>query len=298
VAVNKIETPANAGGGLLDVQKNQLKAGANDLYTQDGQYVCVHLPGNSDGNQNEKRLYVVVHGYGARKDTLRGRQNVRRLATAWGERVDPYPWVVIAPHFDERRFNKDYQRLNRSGLRADARLNHLTDAITQILAFEKQKERILLLGFSGGGQFVHRYLAFHGHRVVRAVVGAPGWFMWPNPCLPYPLGFVKPNEKRIFHERLRILCQQKMLLLVGEKDTRQGAFRRRYKDIDLCALQGENRRERAINWFESLKTASINENIEFNGKIQILKNTSHRVNQRFTDAAISFLSGSQEPIGE
>lgn len=278
---------------LSNSQQHELISGTNDLYTQDGQFVCVHLPAMTNVSIKKSHLLIVVHGYGARKNNSRGRQVVRRVATYWGQQVAAQNWVVMAPHFDEKRFNNDYQRLNRSGLRADLRLNRLIE-ITGELIPHLDANKSLLLGFSGGGQFVHRYLAFHGHLILRAVIGAPGWFMWPNPWLPYPLGMGEPDAPNKARERLRRLCRQKMLLLVGDKDIDQGAYRKTYYQMDLCTLQGEGRRERAANWFTTLKQAAIDENIKFRSHMRILKNTSHRVNQVFAKTAVAFLAGSDD----
>ena len=85
----------------------------------------------------------------------------------------------MASHFDEKRLYKNYQRLNLTGLRSDVRLNQLIQSLCQLLTHIETEKR-MLLGFSGGGQFVHRYLAFHEGMISRAVIGEPGWFMWPD----------------------------------------------------------------------------------------------------------------------
>ena len=40
---------------------------------------------------------------------------------------------------------------------------------------------------------MYRYVAFHPERIERAVAGAPGWYMWPDPNLPYPIGALTNN---------------------------------------------------------------------------------------------------------
>ena len=52
-----------------------------------------------------------------------------------------------------------------------------------------QAARYDMIGHSAGGQFIHRFLLFHDSPYVdRAVVGAPGWFTFPDPSQPYPYG--------------------------------------------------------------------------------------------------------------
>jgi hypothetical protein len=85
-----------------------------------------------------------------------------------------------------------------------------------------------------------------------------------------------------------------MLLLVGDKDSNQGAFRKRFHQVDLCRRQGFGRRERAMNWFGALRQAVMEENLALHSRMRILKNTYHRVNQLFADTAMTFLGGSDD----
>ncbi len=269
--------------------------GANDLYTWDGQYVCIHLPNAMHTHDGTVRLLVVVHGYSASKNSAKGRQAVRRFASFWAERFAGQNWAVLAPHFDEKRFQKDYQRLNRFGLRADVRLNQLVDAVALMIPGLKT-ENGFLLGFSGGGQFVHRYAAFHGNRFLRMVVGAPGWFVWPDPWMLYPLGLGEPYAPTKGRERLQRLCRQNMLVLVGENDHAQGAFRENFYMVDLCQLQGRGRRERAANWFLALKQMADKEHIRFRSELRVLQRTAHRINERFARIAVAYLAGEDELV--
>lgn len=279
-----------AASPLLNLSKGYLSAGANDVYTRDGQYICLHLPPVTVRHQTRTRLLVVVHGYGAKSDNGAGRRSVRQLASFWGRRVTALNWMVMAPHFDETRFQNSYQRLGDGGIRADRRLNRLVDEAGMLLP-TGEAEKPFLLGFSGGGQFAHRYAAFGGDRFARIVVGAPGWFLWPDPCLPYPLGMGDPDRPDKGAQRLDALCRSDMLVLVGENDRTQGAFRKRYNGVDLCALQGAGRRDRAANWFSALRQISKKEKIPLTGRLLILKHTAHRVTDQFVNTAVAYLMG-------
>jgi pimeloyl-ACP methyl ester carboxylesterase len=193
-------------------------------------------------------------------------------------------------HFDEKRFNDDYQRLNLSGMRADLRLNRLIEETGRLLP-GIPTQRFLLFGFSGGGQFVHRYVAFNSERVERAVCGAPGWYMWPDSTLPYPLG-VSPNGFRgNMMPQVRKLCEANLLLLVGERDSTQGVFRRRHEKYDLTTLQGETRKRRAENWLADMRQFAERARCRFRIAFEVVPGTAHRVNQRFLEYAGHFLSG-------
>jgi pimeloyl-ACP methyl ester carboxylesterase len=279
----------NTGLDILNSQQSRWHSGVNDLFTRDRQFICLYLPETTNTSITRTSLLFVVHGYGARKNNAKGRQAVRQFASYWGQQVADKNWIVMAPHFDEKRFNKNYQRLNLNGLRSDERLNQLIRSLCQLLSPMKIEKR-LLLGFSAGGQFVHRYLAFNDNMISGAVAGAPGWFMWPDLSYDYPLGFGQSNAPEIGRERLRRLCRQNLLLLVGDKDAKQGAFRKSYRHTDLCELQGNGRLERATNWFQALKKIAEDEKIEMRVRFQILKDTYHRINQKFIIAALNFLS--------
>jgi hypothetical protein len=122
-----LHVPGGAKLSLLVPPPHPVTVGANDIYALDGQYVCIHLPEAMRTHDGPMRLLVVVHGYSASQNSAKGRQAVRRFASFWGQRVTEYKWAVMAPHFDEKRFQKDYQRLNRFGLRTDVSLNQLVD---------------------------------------------------------------------------------------------------------------------------------------------------------------------------
>ena len=95
--------------------------------------MCLYLPETINISMTRTSLLIVVHGYGARKNNAKGRQAVRGFASYWGLQVADKNWIVMAPHFDEKRFNKNYQRLNLNGLRSDKRLNQLIWSLCQLV---------------------------------------------------------------------------------------------------------------------------------------------------------------------
>lgn len=112
-------------------------------------------------------LCVVVHG------SLRNAAGFRDgfAAFADAERV-----VLLAPLFpaevDGRSDDHNYKFLAYRDIRFD-RL--LLSMIAQAAAlYRLQSERVLLFGFSGGGQFVHRFFYLHPDRLLAVSIGAPG----------------------------------------------------------------------------------------------------------------------------
>jgi len=262
--------------------------GLNTLSFQDGQLFYLYVPRKAIAEPTAARILVSVHGYTGSRANARGRAKVRTYAEYWADLADKKGWVVLAPHFDERRFNRDYQRLNPSGPRADLRLNALIDEVGRVLPGVPAVP-FFLFGFSGGGQFVHRYLTFSPERVDRAVCGAPGWYLWRDPTLPYPVGTAQKTLPCGLRPRWRQLCRARVLLIVGQRDTVQRAFRRRYHGYDLMSLQGRGRKERGANWFASLQQMAREEGWPFRMTLKVLSRGGHVVTQSFLECAANHL---------
>jgi pimeloyl-ACP methyl ester carboxylesterase len=265
-----------------------IMAGLNTFTFHDGQLFYLYVPRRVMVEPRGARILVSIHGYTGSRANARGRAKVRKYVEYWIDLADKKGWVVLAPHFDERRFNKDYQRLNPSGVRADLRLNELVDEVGRRLP-GIFTDRFYLFGFSGGGQFVHRYLTFSPERVCRAVCGAPGWYLWRDPSLPYPVGTAPKTLPHGLRPRWRELCRTKVLLIVGQRDIAQRAFRRRYRKCDLMGLQGKGRRERAVNWFASLRQMANEKGWPFTMAFKVLPRAGHVVNPSFLACAGSYL---------
>lgn|GEM_PF-4251149 len=268
----------------------RLTPGLHELSAHDGQRYYVYMSPRASGRPEEARLLVSVHGYSGRKNDTKGRARARRYAECWARFADEEGLVVLAPHFDERRFNNDYQRLNLGGLRADIRLQELVREVRSRLP-GMAVERFLLFGFSGGGQFVHRFVAFHPETVSRAVVGAPGWYMWPK-RLPYPLGVRLEGVPDRGGRLLAALCAANVLVVVGKKDGPQGAFRTRFHEHDLVKMQGKGRKERALNWVAAMYGWAEENGCVFNISCMIVTKVAHSLNNKILELAGSHLCGS------
>jgi pimeloyl-ACP methyl ester carboxylesterase len=208
----------------------------------------------------------------------------------WSDWADKNGWIVLAPQFDDGRFNNDFQRLNLNGLRADERLQELVKAVGDLLPGLYTKE-ILMFGFSAGGQFVHRYVAFNPKRVDRAVAAAAGLYLWPDRSLPYPIGTDPASFPGDLRPQLVETCRMNLLVLTGENDSTQGAFRKNYDGYDLSVLQGESRRARAGNWVNAMKDLAEQKGYPFSITYEILPKAKHVVSGRLIDSAGQFLLG-------
>ena len=206
--------------------------------------------------------------------------------------ADKNGWAIIAPQFDRDRFNNDYQRLNFFGSRADVNLNQLIAEIGLLMP-GIITNKIFLFGFSGGGQFVHRYAAFNPDRIERAVAGSAGWYMWPDKNLPYPVGISHKSFAPGVKPDLRKLCNLNLQILVGENDTYYGVgsgSKRRYRNYDLLVLQGKGRKERAENWVDALREFATTKGWPCKVGFDIIHGTGHSRSDELIKFVIEYLS--------
>lgn len=228
----QVDTSPNIPRGLI--VKRQ-------LLMDPGQFYYVYWPESAGPNA---RLFVTVHGI-----SRNAQEHANRFAT-YAERQGV---VMIAPLFTQERFPR-YQRLvgKEGGIEADMMLLDIVDEISSFISVETSK--IYLFGFSGGGQFVHRFALRHPRRVMRYVVGAAGWYTFPNPEQAFPHG-IRPN-KHLPHlildlaEFLRIPGS----VIVGERDVKPGTALN--TNPRIMVQQGEHRRERGERWVEAMNEAA------------------------------------------
>ena len=187
---------------------------------------------------NNARIFVTVHGIS---------RNVKEHAKRFAAFAEKFGVVMIAPYFPADRF-PDYQRLGRKGKRADLMLNEIVTEVAQLT--EASAHKLYLFGYSGGAQFVHRYMLAYPERVAKIVLGAPGWYTLPNPTLEYPIG-IKESRRlpRIQFDPAQFL-HIPVCVLVGEKDNRRDAELNKSTQIDR--LQGRTRIERGQYWVEEM----------------------------------------------
>ncbi|MGH7960374.1 MAG: hypothetical protein ACRERD_00925, partial [Candidatus Binatia bacterium] len=96
-------------------------------------------------------VFVTVHGI-SRNAT----QHMRHFAPL----AEHYGVVLVAPLFPRDHF-RDYQRLGRrgKGKRADHALDKIVTEVGSLTG--ATTDTLYLFGYSGGGQFVHRYALAH-----------------------------------------------------------------------------------------------------------------------------------------
>lgn len=180
--------------------------------------------------------------------------------------------VVMAPCFDTPA-DTDYQRLGRRGRgrRADLVLDQTIvrlEESTGILF-----DRRFFFGYSGGGQFVHRYLMAHPDRVAGAVVASAGWYTFPDAALAYPVGLRVGGSLPGVRLEANVFLRVPVLTLVGNRDVERDDSIRTTDLVDT--LQGVDRRERARRWTEAMRAAARRRGIPGRHEIVELEGVGH-----------------------
>jgi len=192
-------------------------------------------------------------------------------AQAWTEIAERHNLVVVAPLFDMHNF-PDYQRLNLKGPRADLALHKILEEVGRLTGADAR--RFYLYGFSGGGQFAHRYALMHPERLRRVAVGAPGWWTLPDSSLGYPLG-VKKTDGVPADVRFRVaeMLRLPLVVIVGEQDTERDRSLRQEPRVDH--LQGRHRLARARTWFEQARRVAEENGIANGFELHIVEGVGH-----------------------
>lgn len=137
-------------------------------------HYCTYVPESYDpeGSRNYP-LAVLIH------HSKRDAQALRDRFTAFAE---AYQCALLAPLFPcgingEDDFN-NYKLMRNAGISYDEVLLGMIEEVGQV--FRLQTEQVLMYGFSGGGQFAHRFLLRHPDRLRGISIAAPGTVTLPG----------------------------------------------------------------------------------------------------------------------
>lgn len=233
-------------------------------------------------------LVVAVHGI-----SLNAREQVESFAPFAQSRGH----VVIAPCFDTSD-DADYQRLGRRGRgrRADLALD---EAIRRLsVQAEIRFTRRFLFGYSGGGQFVHRYLMTHPDRVDAAVVAAAGWYTFPDAKLAYPMGLRVGGALAGVRMEPAEFLGVPVLAIVGSLDVERDESVRTTSKVD--ERQGADRRARAHRWIEAMRAAARTRSIPARHELIELAGAGHSflecVESGLAASTFEFFDSIEKPV--
>lgn len=208
-------------------------------------------------------LVVAVHGI-----SLNAREQVETFAPFAEARGQ----VVIAPCFDAPEDN-DYQRLGRRGRgrRADLALDEAIRRLSEQAAI--RFSRRFFFGYSGGGQFVHRYLMAHPDRVDAAVVAAAGWYTFPDARLAYPMGLRVGGALAGVRIEPAEFLRVPVLAILGSLDMERDESIRTNAKVDES--QGTDRIERAGRWIGAMRAAARARSLPARHELVLLEGAGH-----------------------
>lgn len=210
-----------------------------------------------------ERVVVAVHGIS---------RGAREQASELARAAQAHRAIVIAPLFNQDRF-PDYQRLGRRGLgeRADLALQRVIADVET--ALQVSLTPFSVFGFSGGGQFAHRYALANPQHIRRSVIAAAGWFTLPDETEPFPKGCASTNRLADLTFDLDGLLRIPTLVVASRNDTTRDAALRRRKQLDKT--QGRNRLERARRWVRAMRRAARARGIDTHYRFRSLAHSDH-----------------------
>ena len=232
------------------------------LKTDPTQTYYLYVP---QGIRSDAPILVTVHGVSHNAEEQARR--FRRLARQYGI-------VLVAPLFTADRF-ADYQRLGLTGQgqRSDEALQMILTEVRQQIGVTGR--RVYLFGYSGGGQFVHRYAMAHPDQVEAVAIGAAGWYTFPDPKLRFPQG-LKLNRRMAIRLRPKQFLRIPMAVFVGEHDIRRGQDRPELRQTGkVDAQQGLTRVERGDRWIDAMRAAARQRGLNTLYHYQVLPHAAH-----------------------
>lgn len=223
------------------------------------------------------RVLVSVHGIS---------ESARTHVEQFTRLADRYGALVVAPHF-ERPAWSDYQRLGRKGKgpRADRALERLVAAIAARAGVAAG--RFFLFGYSGGGQFAHRYLIANPRRVASAAIASAGWYCFPDSTARYPYGIASADSLDDVEFDPDAFLRVPLLVTVGERDVERDSSLRQSARVDR--QQGTTRPERAERFVTAMRREAERRGIPSPVTLRLLPGAGHSFEENVVRAGLDGL---------
>ena len=231
------ETPNTPDHTLLQVARVLIRNVVEDKK----QKYFLYIPSRGGSG---KPVFVTVHG-------------VKRMAVEhaveFSAFAELYDVVLVAPLFPKKQFC-DYQRLGRQGRgnRADRALHRILNDVSSLTGANINK--LYMFGYSGGGQFVHRYAMANPRHAVRIVVAAAGWYTFPDTEVNYPRGVKKAKGLQDIRFDPSQFLSVPTCVVVGDRDVHRNHELNKSARIDR--QQGITRLERGKRWIRAMAASA------------------------------------------
>jgi predicted peptidase len=173
---------------------------------------CLYVPAAHKTTTRPLPLIVVMHGT---------QRTAERYRDAYREFAEENDAVILAPLFPagiaEPGDLHGFKKLRFHGIRFDELLLDIVAEVGERYLVET--ERLYLHGFSGGGQFAHRFAYLHPERLAAVSIGAPGRVTRINPDVPWWPGTADLREQFGKDLDLPALRRVAVHMVVGAEDT-------------------------------------------------------------------------------
>ena len=246
------EPPQTPTDGPLD--RNTLTGTGAFTFTPTGHLsdrpitVFYHIP---DSAHQSSPIAMVVHG------SARDGEYLRNALKPESDRRNA---IILMPNFGSAEYSNNYFLLGNlfddgenPSVASQNDSTEWTYAIIEQLFIHFRAEvaskdaRYDLVGFSGGGQFAHRFALFaHRPQCDRIVACSSGWYTLPDAASPYPYGL--GTTQRASDADVRKALATPLHLAVGSADTDPNSSGLRH--TAEADAQGLNRVQRANYAFQ------------------------------------------------
>ncbi|WP_028927473.1 hydrolase [Pseudonocardia acaciae] len=213
---------------------------------------CLYLPAREADATVKVPLVVIMHGT--------GRTNVA-YRDAFADFAEKHGCAILAPLFPagigDPEDLHNFKFISYGDIRFDRVLLAIVAEVGE--RFGIDTERFCLHGFSGGGQFTHRFFYLHPERLSAVSIGAPGRVTLLDGSRPWWLGtdgFAERFGRDIDVERMREVPVQ---MVVGDRDVETWEINNPGHSnwMDGAELAGRTRIERLHTLAESFRAAGI-----------------------------------------
>ena len=225
-----------------------------------GQVYYLYIPRSA---RKRPPLMVSIHGIS---------RNARQHAKLLSSVAELYGVIVLAPLFSKKQF-PDYQRLGRQrrGPRADLALDRIVGEVLNLTGADTSQ--LYLFGYSGGGQFAHRYAMAHPDRVASVVIGAAGWHTMPQSEIAFAHGIGLCRDLPGLRFDSAKYFRVPMTVLVGDMNTDRDPGLNKSEKVDR--MQGRNRIERAFTWAKTMNLVAKGRGMPEHFSVEVLPGVDH-----------------------
>lgn len=201
-----VPDPKDSTGYYYSGESTQFACRADQRFSY-----CLYVPSGYDRRTAPLPLVVLQHGTGRRGPQYRD---------SFGDFAEEHACIVLAPLFPAAIEDPDdlhnFKFIKYRDIRFDLILLSMVDEVAAKLNIDA--ERFFLHGFSGGGQFAHRFFYLHPDRLRAVSIGAPGRLTLIDPDQEWWLGWKGMEDALGIAPQPDLLPSVPVQMVIGEDD--------------------------------------------------------------------------------